>query len=237
MSFTIEESAAHWDKMVLQGYEDINVRTDSYMRRFYDGFRLSDIEDGALVLDMGCGTGNGTLYCQEFHQLKTVGVDVSAEMLKLCRSKLQAAGHTPLLLRANGECLPFPTGAFDNVISFEVLEHTPTPRLFISEAHRVLKRGGEMLMTTPNTGWEIIHWLAAATRLHHSEGPHRFVPREEIVEYLQQAGFRIKSEETRVLIPQGPTFLLRWGKWLETMLGEKVRRRIALRRILVCEKR
>lgn len=236
VSFTIEDSAAHWDKMVLEGYEEINVRTDSYSRRFEDGFRMSEIQDGAFVLDLGCGTGNGTLYWHERRQVEIVGLDVSPEMLKACAAKLEAAGHPSLLLRTDGECLPFPDDTFDNIISFEALEHTPNPSLFIAEASRVLKRGGEILMTTPNTNWEVIHWLAAVTHLHHSEGPHRFVPREEIRAYLQAAGFRVKREETKVLVPQGPNFLLRWGRWLETLLGERVRRHLALRRIFVCEK-
>jgi len=236
MSFTIEDSAAHWDRMVLEGYEEINVRTDSYSRRFEDGFRMSETQDGAFVLDLGCGTGNGTLYWHERRQLKIVALDVSREMLKVCAAKLGAAGRPPSLLRANGECLPFPDDTFDNIISFEALEHTPNPRLFMAEAGRVLKRGGEILMTTPNTNWEFIHWLAAVTHLHHSEGPHRFVPREEIRDHLQRAGFRVKREETKVLIPQGPGFLLRWGKWLEAVLGERIMRHLALRRIFVCEK-
>jgi ubiquinone/menaquinone biosynthesis C-methylase UbiE len=236
VSFTIDDSAAHWDRMVLEGYEEINVRTDSYVRRFQDGFRMSHTEDGALVLDLGCGTGNGTLYWHERRQLKIVGVDVSWEMLKVYATKLETARHHPLLLRANGESLPFPDDTFDNIISFEALEHTPNPGSFIAEAGRVLKRGGEMLLTTPNTNWELIHWLAAATNLHHSEGPHRFVPRDEILEHLRQGGFRVKKEETRVVIPQGPDFLVRWGKWLETLLEERVVRHIALRRIFVCEK-
>lgn len=234
--FTIEDSAAHWDKMVLEGYDEINVRTDSYVRRFDDGFRMSEIQDGALVLDLGCGTGNGTLYWHERRQLNIVGLDISGEMLRVCAAKLEAAALPSLVLRANGERLPFRDNTFDNIISFEALEHTPNPDLFITEAGRVLKRGGEILITTPNTNWEFIHWLAAVTHLHHSEGPHRFVPREEVRAYLQQAGFRVKREETRVLIPQGPSFLLRWGKWLETQLGERVRRHTALRRIFVCEK-
>jgi SAM-dependent methyltransferase len=39
---------------------------------------------------------------------------------------------------------------FDFVISFQVIEHIKDDQLFISEAHRVLKKGGKLLLSTPN---------------------------------------------------------------------------------------
>jgi SAM-dependent methyltransferase len=43
-----------------------------------------------------------------------------------------------------------PSETFDCVVSVEVLEHVEEDEAFVREVHRVLKRGGTFLMTTPN---------------------------------------------------------------------------------------
>jgi SAM-dependent methyltransferase len=45
--------------------------------------------------------------------------------------------------------LPFAPRSFDAVLCTEVLEHLPTPARTLSEARRVLKDGGWLLLTTP----------------------------------------------------------------------------------------
>ena len=46
--------------------------------------------------------------------------------------------------------LPFQTKAFDSVLAGELIEHLSEPALFMREARRVLKKGGLLLITTPN---------------------------------------------------------------------------------------
>jgi SAM-dependent methyltransferase len=43
--------------------------------------------------------------------------------------------------------LPFPSGAFDFVVSLEMLEFTPNPRRTVQEFVRVLRPGGWLLIT------------------------------------------------------------------------------------------
>lgn len=47
--------------------------------------------------------------------------------------------------------LPFPDNSFDYVFSVEGIEHFDSPFVFIMELGRVLKPGGKMYITTPNT--------------------------------------------------------------------------------------
>jgi len=49
--------------------------------------------------------------------------------------------------------LPFPTGAFDAVTLFDVLEHIHDDNLAAKEALRVTRSGGVVLVSTPNTDW------------------------------------------------------------------------------------
>jgi len=45
--------------------------------------------------------------------------------------------------------LPFSDSCFDNVLCTEVLEHTSNPILLLNEIHRVLKKGGKLILTAP----------------------------------------------------------------------------------------
>ncbi|MGD2205743.1 MAG: hypothetical protein PVH17_03095, partial [Anaerolineae bacterium] len=111
---------------------------------------------------------------------------------------------------------------------------TPDPHRLLRELARVVKPGGTVIVTTPNTLWEPIHWLAAVTGLHHSEGPHRDISRREILEGLAAAELGVVAERTSVLIPAGPRFLTRFGAKLEDWLPDSALRVIALRRMFLC---
>ncbi len=47
--------------------------------------------------------------------------------------------------------MPFAAASFDTTLSTQVLEHVPSPGIFLKEAHRVLKPGGHLLLTPPQT--------------------------------------------------------------------------------------
>ena len=51
------------------------------------------------------------------------------------------------------ECppIPLPDKAFDTVVSFETLEHIAEDEAFVAEIRRVLRRGGALLLSTPNS--------------------------------------------------------------------------------------
>jgi ubiquinone/menaquinone biosynthesis C-methylase UbiE len=240
MPFTIDQVARHWDHTAQSGYEDFNAKTVSYSRRFTDAIEMIeaspsiDMRAGERLIDVGCGTGNGLLTFHRRFGISGVGVDVSHRMLDVARAKIE--GHDlPIELHVmDGECLPFDDGSFDAGVCFEVLEHTPHPARLLSELARVTRPGGPVIVTTPNTLWEPIHWLAAKLHLHHSEGPHRDVSRREILEGLSTAGLRMVAERTAVLVPAGPAVLVRAGKKLEDHLPVTVLRVIALRRMFLC---
>ena len=102
------------------------------------------------VLDIGCG--DGTLTYRLAQRVERVwGVDDSLLPLRLARSEFDRRPRSrhPLLTNADARVLPFPDEAFDCVVMADVIEHIDAPDAVMSEAHRVLRKGGQILLTTP----------------------------------------------------------------------------------------
>jgi SAM-dependent methyltransferase len=99
------------------------------------------------ILDMGCGTGYGTAELAR-HALTATGIDVATSAVEHAREHFTARNLR--YLRASCTQLPFPDASFDLAVSFEVIEHIPEWRRLIEEARRVLKPGGQFIVSTPN---------------------------------------------------------------------------------------
>ena len=56
--------------------------------------------------------------------------------------------------------LEFPSDSFDAVTMFDLLEHVPDDERAISEALRVLRSGGHLLVTAPNEHWRFPYYSA-----------------------------------------------------------------------------
>ena len=72
-------------------------------------------------------------------------VDINAEAFLLEDHRVRFRRHDVI------ESLPFPDGHFDYVFSIEGIEHFESPWTFTKELCRVLKPGGRLFLSTPNT--------------------------------------------------------------------------------------
>ena len=234
-SFALLEE--HFDELAAD-YDEINEGAHSYFRRFTDTLRIAGLPDDAYLLDVCARTGNGTAYFyQQGKVQRAVCADVSREMGKLCKERLERAGPEDYRwVQLHDYDWPFADGEFDVVLSLESVEHFDRPDLFIEELGRVTRPGGTMILSTPNVLWEPVHALAAITELHHSEGPHRFVAYRRLRHLISRAGFEIEHAETTVLIPAGPEWLVEAGGWLEEKTKESVMPLLGLRRLFICRK-
>lgn len=93
-----------------------------------------------------------------------------------------------------------------------------------------------MVLTTPNILWEPVHWIAAITNKHHSEGPHRFIGHKKIKKWLKGTGFKIIKQKTFILIPGGPKKIIKFGEKLEKVLPNFIITLLGLRRTYICQK-
>ena len=90
---------------------------------------------GEQVLDFGCGN-------QPYRSL------LETKFKRYVGADLPGNQDAELLIGPRGQ-LPCGDYSFDCVLSSEVLEHTANPRLYLSEAYRVLRAGGSLVLSVP----------------------------------------------------------------------------------------
>lgn len=115
---------------------------------------------GKRVLDAGCGTGYGTELISCVAR-EAVGVDYDSVVIE--ENRHRCSRHPNLSFEVMDVTqLKFPDGSFDVVISFEVYEHIPPERTecLLRQLHRVLKRPGLLILSTPNRLIEVPHSAA-----------------------------------------------------------------------------
>lgn len=105
------------------------------------------------ILDFGCGNGAQTI---EFAGAagRILALDVDYNSLEIFSSELKRTNvRTVLPVQYAGGQLPVADESVDIVLSFEVLEHVSDETLALREIHRVLKPGGEAVISVPNKAW------------------------------------------------------------------------------------
>lgn len=102
-----------------------------------------------LHLDLGTGPGHiPILLAQRAPRAEIIGIDAAHHMLALARAKIEAAGLTGRVRvqHADAKELPFADGTFDVVFSNTILHHIPDPAPFVTQALRVLRPGGTLMI-------------------------------------------------------------------------------------------
>jgi SAM-dependent methyltransferase len=97
------------------------------------------------ILDVGCGLSLFTAFNKPF-PFQIVAGDLSLDRMR--RRKAEFHGITWLVFDAARP--PFLDGSFDGVFAGEILEHLPDPETALREWNRVQKKGGTLIITTPN---------------------------------------------------------------------------------------
>lgn len=111
-----------------------------YRYRFAAGF-----VPGKDVLDIACGEGYGSAMLLKAGAKSLVGVDIAEEAVEHARTKYGIDARV-----GSGEQIPLPDQSVDLVVSFETIEHVPSPQRFLDECKRVCRPGGTVIVSTPD---------------------------------------------------------------------------------------
>jgi 2-polyprenyl-3-methyl-5-hydroxy-6-metoxy-1,4-benzoquinol methylase len=108
---------------------------------------LGDIKD-AKVLEIGCGRGGFSRYLAR-QGANLVAADFSSEAVAIAERLLRSEGKVETIT-ADIQEIPFAAEHFDLTVSLETLEHVHNPAQALTELIRVTKKGGRLLVSTPN---------------------------------------------------------------------------------------
>jgi len=127
---------------------------------------LAALDRDAAVFDAGCGGGDAVLHAAvDADGPPPVGLDFSGAQLDMAREAVPAAA----LVRGDMTALPFASDAFDAVAALYSLIHVPLDdhRTVLDEFARVLRPGGQLLLTEGHERWEGSNpdWLDSGTEM------------------------------------------------------------------------
>src|SRR3989338_714848 len=105
---------------------------------------LNSLGELIRVLDVGCGKGKFLSYLTTKDK---TGFDISKTAIEALRKKGIKGKYGDVQ-----DALPFPSGSFDAVYCGEIIEHVLDTDFFLAECSRVLRKGGHLVITTPNFG-------------------------------------------------------------------------------------
>lgn len=183
-----------------QYYPRQNFDPDSYLpRKKPSGLKawlkgeaqaFSRVEPGTRVLDIGCGV------CENLGYFNDLGCEVYG---------VEADNNVKAIVEAHGfnvaiglfDAANYESDFFDFVIMDQVIEHLANPKLVLVEIRRILKGGGKLVFTTPNSeGWgantfgrKWINWHVPYHRHHFTKKSARVL--------AKQTGFKVHSLITR----------------------------------------
>jgi ubiquinone/menaquinone biosynthesis C-methylase UbiE len=110
---------------------------------------------GKNVLEIGCGAGIGLGYLARFAK-KMVGGDIEEKNIALAKQYYNGRPEISIDLM-DAHKLPFPDGSFDLALLYETIYYLRDPEKCISEALRVLREGGILVVCTVNKDWKDFH--------------------------------------------------------------------------------
>ena len=130
-----------------------------------EALRLLGNLRGLDILDLGCGTGEASVYLS-MQGARVWSLDISTGMLRVARDLGRKHRVELRLLSASASLLPFADALFDVVYGYGVLHHVPLEET-AQEVARVLKPGGRAFFIDPlayNPLIEVYRRLARAVR-------------------------------------------------------------------------
>ena len=106
------------------------------------------LQEGATILDVGCGAGQDTLDLARAvgPHGRVVGIDTSETMLEAARAHALQTQLPVEYLRADATRLPFPDASFDGCLSSRVLGHLHKPEQAVAEMARVARPGARIVV-------------------------------------------------------------------------------------------
>ncbi len=160
------------------------------------------------ALDVGCGSGALTRQlAKRLPMAEVAAIDIAPGMLE---QAISAHDHPRIsYYEGDAEDIPFEEKGFDLVYSNFVLQWCPKPVQALTEMRRVLRRGGQLVLSMPGAG--TLAELAAAWRTADNNSHiHTFADEDLLAGMIEAAGFAhadLLTRTLRVHVPDAMTLM------------------------------
>ena len=129
-------------------YERANSFMAPKIYEYVNMLRMTKLKKTDTILDLGCGEGALSLALAKKVK-KVVGVDTNSDSIKDARFKAEELSEA---VSAEFHDLPLEKmgleeESFDKAFSFSVIEHIPNYMEVFQELYRLLKKGGELIIS------------------------------------------------------------------------------------------
>jgi ubiquinone/menaquinone biosynthesis C-methylase UbiE len=158
-------------------------------------------EQSEGVLEVGCGTGHWLITLAN-NGCKVCGIEPNPKMLEIAREKLPGA----VLISGQAESLPWKEETFSRVFCINAFHQFKDSQKFISEARRVLKKNGGIMVVglDPHTGldsWWIYDYFPQAIEIDRK----RCYPAQKIRQLMVEKGFSkcstVEAQHMQISLP------------------------------------
>ncbi|MBI2668652.1 class I SAM-dependent methyltransferase [Candidatus Woesearchaeota archaeon] len=151
--------------------------------------RVSSLQKNKVILEIGCGSGNGTRLIKKYFSPKKIyAIDLDPRMINLAKKNVRDPSITFEV--ASATKLPYHNSQFDAVVDFAIIHHIPNWKDCLEELKRVLKPNGELIVEDLS----IETFSTAIGRIYKKVLTHPYAQmytEKEFIEYLQKIGFTI----------------------------------------------
>lgn len=166
------------------------------------------------VLNVGCGYGPQVIaYQGNFRRM--IGVDITIDRLEKSLDIQSDYAYYPI--GGDVEYMPLASGQFDKAIAIDIIEHVRDPQQMCKEIHRLLKPGGEVLITFPTmhdryvkgVSWVARHILRRkskgtfhdTTDVWHPDAHNQEHPVREWIQLIESCGLYAQRSRATTLFP------------------------------------
>lgn len=176
--------------------------------------RMAAVRPSDHVLDVACGTGDLTRAFADANPARVVGLDFTAEMLDIARTRRLTPARSPenkivSYLQGDAMALPFDDASFDIVSIAFGIRNVAEPARALSEFRRILRPSGRLIVLEfSKPRFPPIRWMndlycnhimpiTASLIARDRSGAYRYLPRsidtfltpESLAEDITRAGF------------------------------------------------
>jgi len=196
---------------------DYTKRAENYDKRwqhyclpsFFKTLQILDLKEDSSLLDVGCGTGIFLeILEKKFPLTKFSGLDPNQAMLVKASEKLSSNVHLKI---GNAESLPHDSQSFDWVVLSNCFGHINKQETALSEAHRVLRKSGKIIITDWTRDFLAMRIVNLYTQLFDDAG-YKSLKSSETTAMLEKLHFKCLSVES---------YKINWFWGLYTILGTK----------------